>query len=1018
MKRKLSAGSVLLLLVTLACPASLWAQGQGTGSIQGVVSDASGGVIPAAEITIRNMGTNAVRVIITDDKGHFQADLLQPGDYEVSANQPGFAPAKAALRVVVGTMARGDLKLQVAGTQQTVEVSGEAMTIEPERTEVSNTVGERAVQDLPINGRRWENFVLMTPGVTNDGDYGLVSYRGISGLYNNNSIDGADNNQAFFSEARGRTRISYTISQAAVREFQVGLSNFSAEFGRAAGGTVNAVTKSGTNEFHGEGFYFIRDKALMAMDARTRALGQPKPDERRQQFGVSVGGPVKKDKLFFFGNYDQQKRNFPGTVAPNVPFSSMSCTAPGCAATIAYLDSLTGPFERNGDNYVFLTKLDWVLNQAHTLTGSYNYQKWSSPNGIQTQTVITVSPSANGLDGVRTDMLNLKLTSVANAKTVNELRFQYGRDFEFQIPNSPGPGVSFTNGVSFGMPNYLPRAAYPNEKRFQYADNLSFILGNHSFKTGFDVNYVRENQINLYNGGGTYSYSSLNALAQDCPSGASGCVPYSDGARTGKHYSTFNQAFDLTGRGGALFFATTDINLYLQDNWRLRNDLTMYLGVRYEYTALPQPEKGNPLYPLTQRFNQDTNNFGPRFGFSWDIGGSHKTVLRGGYGMYYGRTSNSAIANALLNNAVVNASYSMTPTSTGSPVFPAVLAAPPAIAAGSSTINQFSPDYVRPTIHSVDLVLERELWRGFTVSGSYLMSRGLRLPLFRDVNIPDPKGTVAYVLPDGSLQGPFNLYLAPRPNTALGYLIQSDSVINSAYHGFVLVVNKRFNQGVQFNSNLTISKALDDGQTSTTFFASYAGMYDPLSRQFEKGLSTFDTRKRWVTNFIIAPSVDKFTSNEAGRFVLNGWQLSGILTFQDGRPQNPTINGSLSSSIGAVTTSTTNGTGGSFRVPWIAPGSFTGTGLTLVDMRLTRIFRITERMKVQLLGEAFNLLNIVNYTSFQTSMYGVASSTKTGNAATVTLRDYSATTPFLTPINTSSTNYTARQLQLGLKFIF
>ncbi len=1017
MRKIFLPGIVLLLLAACYAPA-LWAQGQGTGSIEGVVTDPSGAVIPGVEVTIRNMGTNATRATITDDKGHYQADLLQPGDYEVSANQPGFAPAKAALKLEVGTMARGDLKLQVAGTQQTIEVSGEALPIEPQRTEVSNTVGERAVADLPINGRRWENFVLMTPGVTNDGDYGLVSYRGISGLYNNNSIDGADNNQAFFSEARGRTRISYTISQASVREFQVGLSNFSAEFGRAAGGMVNAVTKSGTNDLHGEGFYFLRDKSFMAMDARTRALGQPKPDERRQQFGGSLGGPLKKDKLFFFGNYDQQKRNFPGTVAPNLPYTSVSCTAPGCASTIAYLNTLTGPFDRKGDNYVFLTKLDWVINQQHTLTASYNYQKWSSPNGIQTQTVITVSPSANGLDGVRTDMLNLKLTSVLSSKSVNEFRFQYGRDFEYQIPNAPGPGVSFTNGISFGMPNYLPRAAYPNEKRFQYADNLSFIMGNHSLKAGFDINYVRENQINLYNGGGTYSYSSLNALAQDCPSGASGCVPQSTGTTTGKHYSTFNQAFDTTGRAGALFFPTTDINAYLQDNWRVFNNFTIYLGMRYEYTALPQPEKGNPLFPLTQRFNDDTNNFGPRFGFSWDIGGNHKTVLRGGYGLYYGRTSNSAIANGLLNNNVTNVSYSMTPSSAGSPVFPSVLSAPPAIAAGSATINQFAPDYARPTIHSIDLVLERELWRGFTVSGSYLMSRGLRLPLFRDVNVPAPNGTVIYVLPDSSLQGPFNLYLSPRPNTTIGSIIESDSVINSAYHGFVLVVNKRFSGGVQVNSNLTISKALDNGQTSTTFFASYAGMYDPYNRGLEKGLSTFDTRKRWVTNFILAPSVDKFMSNEAARFVFNNWQLAGILTFQDGRPQTATISGSLSSSIGAVNSSTTNGTGGSFRVPWLAPGGFTGTGLTLVDMRVTRIFKVSERMKVQLLGEAFNILNTVNYTSFQTSRYSVASSSKTGNVATVTLRDYSTTTPFLTPINTSSTNYTARQLQVGLKFIF
>jgi len=1017
MKTVLSRGLQLLLFAVILC-ATLLAQGQGTGSIEGVVTDSSGGVIPGAAITIRNLGTNGTRTAVCDERGHFSAELLQPGDYEISATQQGFGEAKVRVALVVGTVARADLKMLVVGQTQTVTVSGEALPIEPQRTEVSNTVGERAVEELPINGRRWENFVLLTPGVTNDGDFGLVSYRGISGLYNNNSIDGADNNQAFFSEARGRTRISYTVSQAAVKEFQVGLSNYSAEFGRAAGGTVNAVTKSGSNEFHGAGFYFLRDKSFMAYDARTKSLGQPKPPERRQQFGGSVGGPIKKDKVFFFGNYDQQKRNFPGFVFPNVAFTSVTCTAPGCGATIDFLNTLTGEFPRSGNNYVFLTKVDWLISQNHTLTGSYNFQKWNSPNGIQTQTVITVSPSANGTDGVRTDMLNLRLTSVLSSRIVNELRFQYGRDFEFQSPNAPGPSVSFTNGVSYGMPNFLPRPAYPNEKRFQYTDNLSFIKGNHSLKSGVDINYVRESQINLFNGGGVYSYSSLNALAQDCPAQASGCVPQSTGTSTGKHYSSFQQAFDRRGLSGNLFFPTTDINWYFQDNYRLSPSLTLYLGLRHEYAVLPGPiDGGNSLFPLTTEFNADTNNFGPRFGFSWDIGGTHKTVLRGGYGLYYGRTSNSALANALLNNGQVNAGYFMTPSSTGSPVFPNVLSAAPAIAASSATINFFSSDYVRPLIHSVDLVLEREFWRGFTVSGSYLMSRGQRLPVFRDVNLPAPSGTVTYVLPDGSLGGAFPLYLGPRPNTSVGAQIMSESVLNSNYNGFVLVVSQRFSHGVQVTSNFTVSKALDNGQTSTTFFASFSGAYDPLNQSLEKGLSVFDTRKRSVTNFILTPSVDRFIVNRLGRGLLNDWEISGILTFQDGRPQTATISGSLSSGVGATNSSSTNGTGGSFRVPWIAPYSFTGTGLAIVDLRLARSFKISEGKRVQFLAEAFNLLNHVNFTSFQTTEYRVASSTKAGNDATVTLAPFSGT-PFMAPINTSNTLYTARQVQLGVKFIF
>lgn len=1015
--KNLFNANILFLFLLCSMTAGLWAQGQGTGTIEGLVTDTSGAVMPGVKVTVRNLGTNATRELVTDGTGHYRSELLPPGEYEVVATQAGFASAKIdRLNLVVGTLATGDLKMQVAGGQLTIEVTGEAPATEPERIEFSSTVGERAVEDLPINGRRWENFVLLTPGVTPDGNFGLVSYRGISGLYNNNSIDGADNNQAFFSEARGRTRISYTVSQATVKEFQVGLSNFSAEFGRAAGGTVNAVTKSGTNQFHGEAFYFLRDKAFLAQNPRAGAAGQPKPDERRQQFGVSAGGPIVKDKLFFFGGYDQQKRNFPGFVFPNVDFNTLPCTAPGCGATLSFLNTLVGQFPRTGDNYVFLTKLDWVLSQRHTLMGYYNYQKWNSPNGIQTQPVITVSPLANGSDKVRTDMLNLRLTSVLSASTVNEFRFQFGRDFESQFPNAPGPSVSFTNGVSFGQPNFLPRPAFPNEKRFQFADNYSFIKGRHSIKAGADINYVRELQINLFNGGGVYSYSSLNALAQDCPPQATGCTPQNTGTSTRKHYNSFQQAFDFKGQAGRIFFTTTEWNFYVQDNFRVSPSLTLYLGVRYEYTKLPQPENGNPAFPLTQAFNKDTNNFGPRFGFSWDVSGAHKMVVRGGYGIYYGRTSNSAIANGLINNALVSASFFFTPSTAGSPTFPNILSAPPTTP-GSVTINFFSPDYVRPLIHSADLAIEREIARGLTFSASYLFSRGQRLPLFRDINLPAPSGTVTYILPDGSPVAAFPLYLGTaRPNPSAGQLIISESVLNSDYNALVLVMSKRFSHGIQFNSNFTVSKALDNGQTSTTFFGRNQP-FDSLNRGGDRGLSNFDVRKRWVTSFILAPSVNRFTDNAAARALFNDWQFSGILTFSDGKPVTGSISGGLSSSIGSTNSSTTNGSGGDNRVSFLAPNAFTAPGQATVDFRMTRNFRITERAKFQLIWEAFNLFNRVNFTSVQTTQYRVASSSKTGNNAVVQLGNPSGT-PFLTPINVGNTLYGPREFQLGLKFFW
>ena len=401
--------AMIALIVAFAAPVA--AQSAATGTVEGIVKDPTGGVLPGVTVIVRNMETNVSRETVTDEGGRYRAAALQPGRYEVSAELAGFEGSKIADVIVqVGQNVPIDVQMRPAGVSETLTVSGESPVIDIARTDVSNVVGQQAISNLPINGRRWENFVLLSPGVTNDGNFGLVSYRGISGLYNNNTVDGVDNNQAFFSEARGRTRASYTISQAAIHEFQVGISNFSAEFGRAAGGTVNAVTKSGTNTLHGEGFYFLRDDAFQAREPFTPT----KPEELRQQFGVSVGGPIKRDKMFYFVNYDQQLRDFPGFVRTfDANYLTQACTAPGCAATRTFFDGLSGFFPREGNNRIFLGKVDTALNAKHNLAAQYNMHRWESPNGIQTQPILAgTANDANGTDLVKTDFAVVSLNSV------------------------------------------------------------------------------------------------------------------------------------------------------------------------------------------------------------------------------------------------------------------------------------------------------------------------------------------------------------------------------------------------------------------------------------------------------------------------------------------------------------------------------------------------------------------------------------------------------------------------------
>jgi len=462
---------------------------------------------------------------------------------------------------------------------------------------------------------------------------------------------------------------------------------------------------------------------------------------------VSVGGPIKADRVFYFVNYDQQLRDFPGFVRPsNNTFFDSACTAPGCPATRSYLESLTGFFPREGNNRIFLGKVDTSFNPKHNLSAQYNMHRWKSPNGIQTQPILSgVSNNANGTDIVETDFAVVSLNSVLSHKLLNEFRVQIGRDFEAQEPNAAGPSTTITGGVNFGMPDFLPRPKYPDERRFQFIDNMSYYMGSHSLKAGFDINYVREDVINLFQGGGVYSYANLNAISQDCPAGATGCTPVSD-ATTRRHYTNYIQTFDLRGLRGDVFFTTTDYNFFIQDTWTASPQLTVNLGLRYEYQQLPQPGEaevqgivftGNPSYPLTQSFNQDKNNISPRFGFTYDVGGNHTTILKGGYGIYFGRTSNSVMMSALTNNAVTFATYSFNNSAAGAPTYPNVLSTPPT-ATVRSNIQYLAADLERPEIHMADLTFEREIAEALTVSASYLFSRRTHLPVFADTNRPAP----------------------------------------------------------------------------------------------------------------------------------------------------------------------------------------------------------------------------------------------------------------------------------------
>ncbi|HEV2761667.1 MAG TPA: TonB-dependent receptor, partial [Pyrinomonadaceae bacterium] len=531
----------------------------------------------------------------------------------------------------------------------------------------------------PINGRRWSNFAILAPGSTPDGNFGLISFRGISGLLNNSTVDGGDNNQAFFAEERGRTRISYSVSQSAIREFQVNTSSYSAEYGRSAGGVVNAVTKSGTNNFHGDVFYFQRNNRwgarnpLATNTVLVNGVFTPvgiKPEDVRHQFGGTIGGPIVKDKAFFFFSYDQQKRNFPGlarfsqanflnlTAANRTALQARGLTSAQIDDTLSFLNSLSGEVERRGDQRLLLPKIDWNINSSNTLTVTYNSLRWDSPNGIQSQATNTRARDNFGDDFVDIDWVTAKLASTLSSTLVNEFRFQWGRDKEYQFSQAPqageptnsvggrSPQTFIQNGFTFGIPEFLERAAFPDERRWQFANTMTQTVGNHTLKYGGDINFVKDIINNIRFVGGEFNYTGAtglqdfivdytnfrtNGAIRALTGGTNGqCIGST--RRAGQCYNgTFNQGF-----GTPLFeFSTNDWNFFIQDDWRVTPRLTLNLGMRYEYQANPDPINVNPALPQTGNMVDDKNNFGPRVGFAFDLTGDGRTALRGGWGLYY-----------------------------------------------------------------------------------------------------------------------------------------------------------------------------------------------------------------------------------------------------------------------------------------------------------------------------------------------------------------------------------------------
>ena len=1014
----------------------------GLGAINGTVEDSQGAAVAKANVEVTNPSLGIDRKLTATDAGVFTFPSLPPAEgYVVTVSMAGFATSKTTnITVHVGEEVAIPVRIGVASQNENVTVSESTQpTMDLTKTEVSELVSQQQIMDLPINGRRVDQFALLTPGVVPDSTSGELSFHGVP-AGNEFLQDGVDITQQWFVQNAGGTAALSNISMDAVQEFRTEVFGYSAEFGRGAGGVVNTLTKSGTNDFHGTAFWFFRNRTLNAIDLFSKLNGQPyNAPEYRHQFGGDIGGPAIKDKLFFFGAYEGTIRNFPlissiinssiltsgGQLLPGL----CTATATQCAAVQSYFNRYFRTVSRSLHQNDGFLKMDYRQNDKSTYTANFNLMNYyANHNGSNAVAPTDGSGAAGSNYNVGTHVRNARLsnTYLVSPTMVNEARFGFNAERRFQgLPTDLLPPDNILSGLTVAgqgnlgvSQNQLPNIQ-PTEKRFILDDTFSESKGRHQLKFGIDLAYLRSVENAVFSGPGNFIYGSVTAFAYDLTPESTDPVSSSQGP--GKHYLSFQQALGhpITG------ITIRDYDFFAQDQWQLTPKLLLNLGLRYEYSTFTQPPP--PTYkatnPVVGGINQPKTNFAPRIGFSYSMNGS-KTLIRGNYGIFYNRLPGASITRLQQLGGSVRKSFTLSSTSPAQfavePTFPNVftsLSQVNAVLSPASINSGFAkPGLSTPYVQEWSLGVEQQIAKNMSLSVAYVGSRGLKFLQRSDLNALQPNGTDTFYLYDASGNPTGKSYSLPvyfnAANGNTGYnpnygrILQIDNAGRLWYDGFIAEFHQRENRYLQSSISYTWSHSEDLGQGSASSNYYFTDQGDTVLNgastingrsgySYEKGSSLEDQRHRIVMTAILSsPKLESGTLFT--REIANGWQLAPIFTYAT--PQyvdtNITAGGLATGALGGLVTagtdprlyisSTLSGIGGEapggVRYPF-APTANLPLGNTVqLDGRLTKLFPVHERQTIELSFEAINALNHIRITAVNQTGYksGWNSTTNTG----------------------------------------